>query len=545
MNNYTKILKISTSLILLILGTACTKLDQQLNSSITSAEAANTFNAQLFLQSAYNDVGLPFSDPGNIFALQEVTADMCVVPTRAGDWDDNGKWRSLKKHTFGAEGIDIIENQFTALNRLNFDATNVLNFKPTKQQTAEAKVLRALSLYTLFDLFGQFPVRSPGENLLNAPNVYSGEEGYQFIVSEITEVIGDLPVSSSMDKVNQDVANMLLMKLYLNHGAFVNRAAPAFADEDMQKVMTLGTAIMNSGKYAYSTNYFDNFNSTNSNSKEGIFASPNTPGVAINNNRIDNRWWCSLHYNSYSKFKPQAGWNGFSTVSDFYNSFSVNGVTTQTLADSSLDKRIGERYYPGVTDKSGIRPGLLIGQQYDETGAALTDRAGNPLKFDPVIAEDLKELGPDLEVKGIRVVKYVPDFSNNGANYTSTAGNWLIIFRYPDVVLMVAEAKMRAAATDNAGALALVNDLRSVRGAVPLTTMPLANPDNVADPKTLLAERGRELYWEVVRRTDLIRFGMFQKPWYLKPASDATHLLFPLPPTAVAANPNLKQNPGY
>ena len=78
-----------------------------------------------------------------------------------------------------------------------------------------------------------------------------------------------------------------------------------------------------------------------------------------------------------------------------------------------------------------------------------------------------------------------------------------------------------------------------------MASITLVNDANVYDPKTLLAERGRELYWEVVRRTDLIRFGMFMKPWALKPASDATHLVFPIPSSALAANPNLKQNPGY
>jgi hypothetical protein len=107
------------------------------------------------------------------------------------------------------------------------------------------------------------------------------------------------------------------------------------------------------------------------------------------------------------------------------------------------------------------------------------------------------------------------------------------------------EAKMRAGTPDNAGALALVNDLRAVRGAAPLTALPLVNPNNVSDPKTLLAERGRELYWEIVRRTDLIRFGVFTKAWALKPASDEAHLIFPIPSSALAANPNLKQNAGY
>jgi hypothetical protein len=67
----------------------------------------------------------------------------------------------------------------------------------------------------------------------------------------------------------------------------------------------------------------------------------------------------------------------------------------------------------------------------------------------------------------------------------------------------------------------------------------------VEDPTTLLAERGRELYWESVRRTDLIRFGMFNVLWQYKPSDDPHYLLFPVPNQALAVNPNLKQNPGY
>lgn len=537
-------------LILLALGSlaGCTKLDQKLNSTLTSDQAATALGAngtQLLLQTAYIDVGNPFADPGNIFALEEVTADECVVPTRAGDWDDNGKWRALKKHTWGPDGVDVIINQFNSLNKLNFDATNVLAFNPTAVQKAEARFLRALSLYQLLDLYGQFPFREAGENLLNAPKVYSGEEAVQFIINELNEAIVDLPAANPMEKANKDAANFLLMKVYLNHGAFVNRAAPTFSNEDMQKVIDLGNAIT---PRTYSANYFDNFNPTNSTTQEGIFAAPNVAGVATNNNRIDNRWWATLHYNSYTPLAPQAGWNGFSTVADFYNSFAVNGaVAKQTAEDTLLDPRIGGRFYKGITNApgSGLRPGLLIGQQYDDKGVARKDRKGNLLKFDPNIVEDLKETGNDLEIKGIRVLKYAPDFSNGGKNYSNQAGNWLILFRYPEVVLMVAEAKMRLTAPDNAGALAQVNDLRAKRGAPALTSMTLVNPANLKDPNTLLAERGRELYWEVVRRTDMIRFGVFTKAFALKPASDNKYLVFPIPSSALAANPNLTQNPGY
>jgi len=527
---------------------SCTKLDQQLNSTLTNSQAANALGAngtQLLLQTAYNDVGGPYSDPGNILALEEVTADECVVPTRAGDWDDNGKWRALKQHTFGAEGIDIIIGQFNNLNKLNFDATNVLQFNHTDLQAAEARFLRALALYQLLDLFGQYPFRNPGDNLLNAPTVFRGDSAVQFIIDELTTILPDLPATTTMDKASQDAANVLLMKLYLNRGAFNHRESPTFDDADMQKVIAIGTAIMASGKYSYSANYFDNFSPTNSGTKEGIYAYPNTSGVSTNNSGIHNRWWATLHYNSYTPLAPQAGWNGFSTVADFYNSFGVTTATTGTPADTSLDKRIGGRFYKGCTDVSGLRPGLLIGQQYDQNGVALKDRKGNLLKFDPTFSPDLKEVGTDLEVKGIRVLKYVPDFTGGTKTFGGPAGNWVIIFRYPDVALMVAEAKMRAATPDNQGALDIVNTLRKARGAADLTTMPLVNPNDVYDHTTLLAERGRELYWEIVRRTDLIRFGMFTKPWALKAASDATHILFPIPSTALAANPNLQQNPGY
>ncbi len=533
---------IACSLLLAFAG--CTKLDQELNSTLTNGEASSTFDASLFLQTAYNDIGNPYSDLGNIFALQEVPGDECVVPTRGGDWDDNGKWRALHQHAWTSDNVNTFLDQYNALNKINFDATNVLTFNPSAAQIAEARFVRALSLYQLLDLFGQFPFRNPGDNLLNAPIVYRGDSAVQFIINELTTIIPDLSATNAINKATPEAAKMLLMKLYLNKGAFLNRENPTFDDADMQKVISLGTEIMNSGKYTYSAKYFDVFNATNSANSEGIFACANTSGVATNNTGISNRWFATLHYNQYSVLAPAAGWNGFSTVADFYNSFATSTTATQTPKDTLLDSRIGGRFYKGVTDVSGIKPGLLIGQQYDQNGVALKDRKGNPLIFDPNIAPDLKEQGTNLEVTGIRVIKYSPDYTLGVKSY-SNGGNWFMLFRYPDVVLMIAEAKMRAASPDAAGAMAMVNELRAARGAQALTSMTLVNASDVYDPNTLLAERGRELYWENVRRTDLIRFNVFLKPWAYKTSDDAHFLVFPIPPASLAANPNLTQNPGY
>ena len=71
----------------------------------------------------------------------------------------------------------------------------------------------------------------------------------------------------------------------------------------------------------------------------------------------------------------------------------------------------------------------------------------------------------------------------------------------------------------------------------------------------LVAERARELMWEAHRRTDLIRFGLYDSGEYLWPykggdsfagqAFPSYMRIFPLPPTELAANDKLIQNPGY
>jgi hypothetical protein len=121
------------------------------------------------------------------------------------------------------------------------------------------------------------------------------------------------------------------------------------------------------------------------------------------------------------------------------------------------------------------------------------------------------------------------------------------LFRLADAYLMYAEAAARSN-TNLSNALAYVNALRSIRNAASVTQNDLTASTNGIAYKFFLDERGRELYWECVRRTDLIRFGCFTSDKYLwqwkggvkdGAAVDAKFNLYPIPATEISANPNL------
>ncbi|HEX8907205.1 MAG TPA: RagB/SusD family nutrient uptake outer membrane protein, partial [Longimicrobiaceae bacterium] len=121
------------------------------------------------------------------------------------------------------------------------------------------------------------------------------------------------------------------------------------------------------------------------------------------------------------------------------------------------------------------------------------------------------------------------------------------MFRLADAYLMYAEAVTRGGGGTRATALQYVNALRTRAGAPTIADAELTT-------NFLLDERGRELFWEGHRRTDLIRFGAFTggtKLWQFKggtasgTATPAFRNLFPIPAVELAANPGLTQNSGY
>ena len=485
---------------------SCTDLTEEIREDITADVANELVEVPSLLNAAYEGLRLPYQDQSRFWAAQEHTGDACLGPTRGPDWDDNGIWRSLHNHTWSPTH-SFLSSTFSELLQVVFNTTNILQFEPTPQEEAEARFLRAFVMLSVVDGWGQVPFREAGANLLDNAKVLGPTEVVDFVISECNAIMGNLP-DGPTHRANKDAAKVLMMKALLNKGAYENRGTPTFASGDMTTVMGLADDIINSGKYSVSANYFDNFAPNNDQiSTENIFTGLNEGGASSGN--VRSRWFCTLHYN-----QNPSGWNGFSTLSNFYDSFEADDM-----------RRSSD--YTGMTDVSGIKAGFLVGQQFDETGAALEDRGGNPLAFTPQVA--IQESGGDLEVTGIRVIKYPIDYVSG-----DNADNDYVFYRYSDVWLMKAEAAMRNG--DSGTALDMVNTLRTARGATTLGSI---------DADAMLAERGRELYWEGHRRTDLIRFGKFLDAWQEKPASGPERLLFPIPATSLASNPNLVQNPGY
>ncbi len=505
--------------------TGCTKLEEKFHGNLPDLPSAGGHpDVGALLNGVYHSMQTVFQTQDQYFALEEMTTDEMVGPTRGPDWDDNGVWRVLHAHKWDADNIHI-RDTYNSLLGVSFAATDLLRFDSTSAMAAQARFLRAFAEFVVLDGWDQVPYRSPGESTLDPSRVRKGSEELDYIISEVNAVMGSLP-DGPAGIANKDGAKVLLMKCYLNKGVYANRVTPTFDAADMQKVISLADEVITSSRgYSFSSNYFDNFSPDNSTkSLENIWVQQNDEGVSGSfGATVNSRWHCVMHYN-----QNPGGWNGFTTLSDFYDKFE------------NTDVRKGTDYLtPGASNPGHrINVGFYIGQQYNWANDALVKQKDGvtPLIFSPDVHLIETETST-LEQTGIRPNKFPIDYANDGS-----PGNDYPYFRLSDVLLMKAEAILRGGTGTSAGSygstpLAIVNSIRTNRGA---TTFASVTLDNLID------ERGRELYMEGWRRQDLIRFGKFLAPFELKDyESDPKYLLFAIPNQQLAVNPNLQPNPGY
>ncbi len=442
-----------------------------------------------------------FIDWGGWWFCQELTSDEVVCPTRLTDWDDGGKWRALYEHTW-TNKTEAVAAMWSRYYKGIVEANRLIElFEPkiddpaTATVVAKLKIMRAYYYYLLIDNYGSVPYVTSFKYAETFPGKTDRAVIFNAIVKDIKNNIKYIGNSSSKTAVTKGMAFTLLAKLYLNAEVYANVARWDSTEMACDSVISLG--------YTLEADPLAPFVTSNSTSPENIFTIP----YDENSYTGFNLHMRTLHYNQNLQFDMSVGpWNGFAVTEDHYDSYS------------SADKR-----------KSGY---FMVGQQYTSGGQTITDAvAGSPLILNPHIEHVVltDALSPqEIRMSGARVKKFE---IKKGAK--ADLSNDFPLFRYADVLLMKAEAQIRRGNSVDVDNLDLIRTRAGLPGGWSAT---LTGP-NALD--SLLAERGRELFWEAHRRQDLIRFGKFNEAWWEKPASDPSRKVFPIPQWVIDSNPNL------
>jgi len=474
---------------------SCTDLADKIYSEIPAEiYPENAIQAQLITNSAYAQLQAHI-DGGWWFA-QEITADLIVAPTRAGDWDDGGKWRQLHTHDWD-NNHEYVNNMWRNFYNGVIECNKAIEYlgdaESAKNAVAQMKVLRGYYYYLLIDNYGDVPYVVSFADAPEAPEKIARAEVFENIITDIEEAIPDLD-GTSKSAVNEFTAYALLAKLYLN--AEVYTGTP-----EWQKAEDYCDLII-AGDYTLESNRLAPFITNNEGSGENIFTVPydedNYTGFILHRR--------TLHYNNTATFDANT---------TFWNGFCAQEKLVDLMADN--DQR---------------KSGLLIGQQYSSTGQELMDAgAGNaPVVFTkevPALNMDASYSAVQIRMSGARMVKF-----EVAKGVKDNMSNDLPIFRLADFILMKAECEINKGNGSITRAKELVNQVRGLAGAT-------LWEDGDVTLDNLLDERAREMWCEGHRRQDLIRFGKFHNSWWEKPVDTEANYLFPIPQWAIDSNPNL------
>ncbi len=503
-------------MLLATVNNSCTNLDEQLYSEVPATEADAVFakfteaDIKTAVQSAYDNLAGSFGNHNSTFSDNEVSSDEMIIPQRGGDWYDGGQWIRMHRHEYN-KNEDSFNNSWNNLYR-GISTCNRLIVQIPKAQpqlaaglVAELRALRAFYYLYLLDMWGNVPIFTKWPGDIAEAGAKKRGDVYTFVETELNAVVGSLTDkvdATTNGRMNKWAAQGALAKLYLN--ANVYKGAPEYA-----KCITACDAIINSTKFSLESDYKKNFWFGNEASKENIFVIPYEPGKLGGFNIMQ----MTGHYETQKTFDLQAQpWNGYCTLAEFYNSYEA----TDKRKDANL--LYGKQFEANGTT------------QLIDNGAESNDPDGKGVVFTP----DLNEHFPGtIRQAGARIGKYRP---KNGSS--PDLSNDFPVFRLGDIMLVKAEALWRQNAAD-ANALVLVNQIRTRAGAPVFTSITADN---------LLAERGREVFAEGWRRSDMIRFGKYFKKYDKYKSLDgeaACKGLFPIPQAQIDANASLPQNECY
>jgi starch-binding outer membrane protein, SusD/RagB family len=392
------------------------------------------------------------------------------------------------------------------------ESRGLSSFKSTAAiYRAEARFLRALSYWHALNYFRNVPFVDENSST-DAPPQATPQRVFDFVESELKaiESIMLAPKANEYGRADRAAAWTLLAKLYLN--AEVYLGVPKYTE-----CITYCKKVIDSEAFELDADYQHVFLADNHLSTEIIFGVPQ---------------------------------DGLKTISYGGVTAIINGANGGTLAQQK--DADGRNTILGTgQDWAGHRTTKAIVNLFapSDTRAKFWTNGQN------LEINDINEFSDGLAVTKFRNV----DRDGIPGKDPGFADTDFPLFRLADVYLMYAEAVVRGGTGGSIGeAVALINQLRERA----FSNYPVQGQVTAADLNDvffILDERGRELYWEAHRRTDMVRFKVFADnptnnprgvwPWKGNVrdgvATQSFRNVFPIPASDIIANRNLKQNDGY
>jgi starch-binding outer membrane protein, SusD/RagB family len=447
-----------------------------------------------------------------LWMLQELTTDEVVC-----SWNDQTikdyHWQTWSKtDVFNAAMYSRIIYVVTLTNEFIRNSAGSSDPK-IAMYNAEARFLRALAYYHAIDMYGNpafiTEADKPGTFY---PKQTTRTELFAFVEKELKDIETKLGEPRfEYGRADKAAAWMLLARMYLNAKVYINT-------EKWDDCITYSEKVIKAG-YTLDPFYNRIFAANNNTSPEMIFAI-NYDGTYTQSyggtTYIIHAACSNTYMDPVNGLGVGSGWEGNRAVKEFAHILVDTVKYPPTVADRNFtavkDKRV-------MLTMLGNWDMVNVGTFHDGIGV----RKFSNMTHDGKAAE------------------------HPHSDFTCTD---YPIFRLADAYLMRAEALVRKGDANKAKAMEDINLLRQraygdASGNVTAAEVTL---DFICD------ERARELYWEGVRRTDLIRFDKFTSDKYVwtwkgntfkGKATESYRSLFPIPASEVANNPNMKQNPGY
>lgn len=542
--HHTVLTRLATIILLLASTlTLASCLNETPKDQIDEDEAYGTASKLLLnaVGSLYNYIGGNADSQGlqgtyrGVYDYNTFTTDEAMIPTRGGDWYDGGFWQALYKHQWTPSDNELYNTWnylYKVVAKCNQSLEiieqhrSLLTDSQYAEAVAEIRGLRAMYYFYIMDMYGNVPLVTTTKLTVDDVVQSPRSSTFKYIYKELEEAAPYLPdIHSNLQndyygRFTRPAAYFLLAKLALNAEVYDDDDWTDGSRPDGRTIqLDVDGQAMNAWKaceawcdkitaegYTLSADYASNFAVHNETSNENIFIIPMDKYLYANQFQYLFR---SRHYNHGSAIGMDAENGSCATVST---------VLTYGYGTPDIDARYSINFYSDTLYVDGKK-------------VLLDD--GSPLVYEP-LAVKLDLSGDKYEkTAGARMSKYAID--RQAYSDGKLQSNDIVLYRYADVVLMKAEAKVRNGEDGSA-------ELNAVRSRVGM-------PQRQATLKNILDERLMELMWEGWRRNDLIRFGIFNKAYDQRTPTDGEasgySTVFPIPTNAIEHNKNLKQNKGY